>query len=49
MFEEKLDTADFCLIFEWTEDGEGEVRIWETRERKVTAFKARKNKSCLGS
>lgn len=38
MFEEKLDTADFCLIFEWIEDRGGEMRILETRERKVLAF-----------
>lgn len=38
MFEEKLDTADFCLIFEWTEVRGGEMRILETRERKVLAF-----------
>lgn len=31
MFEEKLVTVDFCLIFECIEDRGNEVRIWETR------------------
>lgn len=33
MFEEKLDTADFCLLFGWIEDREGEVRSWKIREK----------------
>lgn len=30
--EKKSDTADFCLILQWTEDRGGEMRIWETKE-----------------
>lgn len=48
MFEEKLDTADFCPIFECIEDREGEVRICETREREVTAFKVKKTQELPG-
>lgn len=49
VFGGKLDTADFCLIFEWIEDREVEVRIWETRERKSYHSRPEKTRAAWGA
>lgn len=36
------------VVFEWIEDGKGEMRAWETREREGTTFKAKKPQELPG-